>query len=127
MDKSTSDPANGLIAGLVGVARNGLGLLLSRLELAALELSEVRNQFLKIAVIFSLSIVAIWFSVAYATVTIVALAWESWGWKILLVLTSGFAIISAGFVWYLVVLLKQEKLALTSTMRELKADRDILL
>ncbi len=127
MEKLSSGPAGGLIASLTSIARNTLGLLLTRLELAALELSEVRNQLLKITVIFMLAIVAIWFAVAYASAMIVILAWDNLGWKILLVMTGGFSLIAAGLLLYLRVILRQGKLSLANTMQELQADRDMLL
>ena len=40
----------GLIASLGNIARNSMGLLLTRLELAALELSQVRNHLLQLVV-----------------------------------------------------------------------------
>lgn len=91
MGRSTAVPAIGLSSGPAGVARSGIGLLLSRLELAGLELSEVRNDLLKLAMAFALAIVAVWFAIAYGTVLVVYLSWESLGWRVLLILTFGFA------------------------------------
>jgi uncharacterized membrane protein YqjE len=124
MDKSTPVPAVGLIAGLAGVARNGFGLLLSRLELAALELSEVRNHLLKLALVFALAILAIWFAIAYGTLLVVYLTWESLSWKILLILTLGFAASAAGLLAYAWSMTRHGKLSMPATMIELKADRD---
>jgi uncharacterized membrane protein YqjE len=126
-DNSTAAPAAGLINGLAGVARNGIRLLLSRLELAALELSEVRNHLLKLALVFALAIVAVWFAIAYGTVLVVYLAWESLGWNILLIMTLGFAALAAGLLFYARSVIAQGKLSLPATMAELKADRDMLL
>lgn len=127
MDKSTTGPAVGLIAGLAGLARNGFGLLLSRLELAALELSEVRNHLLKLTLVFALAIVAVWFALVYGTVLVVYLTWESLGWKILLIMTLGFATLAAGLLLYARSMIRQGKLSLPATMVELKTDRDMLL
>jgi uncharacterized membrane protein YqjE len=126
IEKSTAVPAVGLIAGLAGVARNGFGLLLSRLELAVLELSEVRNHLLKLALIFALAIVAVWFAIAYGTVLVVYLAWESMGWKILLIMTLVFAALAAGLLFSAGAIIRQGKLSLPATMAELRADRDML-
>jgi len=73
----------GLIGGLYGLASSLFGLMVSRVELAALELSEVRNHVIELLVIFSLAVLAAWFALAYGTVTIVALAWDAMGWTIL--------------------------------------------
>ncbi|MET3131571.1 putative membrane protein YqjE [Oxalobacteraceae bacterium GrIS 1.11] len=125
MDKSGAPP--GLIASLAGVAKNTFGLVLSRLELASHELSEVRNHVLQLIVVFALAVVAGLFAVAYGSVTVVFLAWDSLGWKILPIMTGGFLLIAAGLIRYARALLRQDKLSLPATMAELKADRDMLL
>jgi uncharacterized membrane protein YqjE len=117
----------GLMSGLTGLAKNLAGLVVSRVELAALELSEVRNHVLELLAIFALATMAIWFAVAYGTATIVAAAWDSMGWKILLVMFAVFAIITVALVLKGLALLKQGKLAFPATMQELKNDRDMLL
>lgn len=127
MDKSGASQAPGLIASLAGVARNTFGLLLSRLELASYELSEVRNHVLKLVVVFALALGAGLFAVAYGSVMVVFLAWDALGWKILLIMTLGFVAVAVGLALYARALLRQGKLSLPATMAELKADRDMLL
>ena len=61
----------GLIASLGLVVRNAIGLLLNRLELAALELAEVRDHVLKLVLVFALAVVLGGFALIYASVTIV--------------------------------------------------------
>jgi uncharacterized membrane protein YqjE len=55
------------------------------------------------------------------------LAWDSWGWKILLVMFLVFLVITAVLVMKGLALLKQGKLAFPETMKELRNDRDALL
>jgi uncharacterized membrane protein YqjE len=117
----------GLMGGLTGLAKNLFGLLVSRVELAALELSEVRNHALELVAIFAGAVLAIWFALAYGTAAIVALAWESMGWKILLLMFVVFAVATAILVYKGLAMLKQGKLAFPETMKELKNDRDMLL
>ncbi len=117
----------GVIASLAAVTRNGLGLLLARLELAALELSEVRNNLLKLLVVTALALLAGCFFLAYGSVTIVYLAWEALGWKILLIMTALFGVLMLALAWYARSILLQGKLSLPATMAELKSDRDMLL
>jgi uncharacterized membrane protein YqjE len=117
----------GLMGALSGLAKNLAGLLVSRVELAAVELSEVRNHALELVAIFACAALAIWFALAYGTATIVALAWESMGWKILLVMFIVFVVITAILVFKGLAMLKQGKLTLAETMKELKQDRDMLL
>jgi uncharacterized membrane protein YqjE len=116
-----------LMGGLTALAKNLFGLLVSRVELAALELSEVRNHALELVAIFAGAVLAIWFALAYGTATIVALAWEAMGWKILLLMFVVFVVVTAVLVFKGMAMLKQGKLAFPETMKELKHDRDMLL
>jgi uncharacterized membrane protein YqjE len=117
----------GLIGSLTGLVKNVAGLLVARVELAAVELSEVRNHVIELVAIFAGAALAIWFALAYGTATIVALAWDSMGWKILLLMFAVFLVITAILVFRGLAMLKQGKLALSETMKELKQDRDMLL
>jgi len=117
----------GLMGGITGLAKNLFGLVVSRLELAALELSEVRNHVIELVAIFAMAVLATWFALAYGTATIVALAWDEMGWKILLVMFVVFAVITLILVMKGLSLLKQGKLAFPETMKELRNDRDMLL
>ena len=127
MNKSAGTDGSGLIGSLAGVARNSFGLLLSRLELAALELSEVRNHVLQLFVVFTLAIVGFLFAIAYASVLVVFLSWDALGWRILLIMMFGFLLLAIGLGLYALALLRQDKLSFPATMAELKADRDMLL
>lgn len=117
----------GLIGGLTTLAKNVFGLLVSRVELAALELSEVRNHVLELLTIFALAALATLFALAYGTATIVALAWEAMGWKILLLLCAVFVVATWVLVAKGIAMIRQDKLALPETMKELKNDREMLL
>jgi uncharacterized membrane protein YqjE len=117
----------GLMGGITGLAKNLFGLVVSRLELAALELTEVRNHVIELVAIFAMAVLATWFALAYGTATIVALAWEEMGWKILLVMFAVFAVLTLILVLKGLSLLKQGKLAFPETMKELRNDRDMLM
>ena len=117
----------GLMGGLSGLAKNLFGLLVSRVELAAIELGEVRNHVIELVALFAGAALAIFFVIAYGTATIVALAWESMGWKILLIMFFVFLVITAILVFKGLALLKQGKLAFPETMKELRNDHDMLL
>jgi uncharacterized membrane protein YqjE len=117
----------GLMGGITGLAKNLFGLVVSRVELAALELTEVRNHVIELVAIFALAALATWFALAYGTAPIVALAWEEMGWKILLVMFVVFAVLTLILVMKGLSLLKQGKLAFPETMKELRNDRDMLM
>jgi uncharacterized membrane protein YqjE len=124
------DEANrppGLIASLGLVTRNAIALLLNRLELAALELAEVRNHLLKLVVVFALAVLLGGFALIYASVTIVYLAWAAIGWVILPIITGVFLLVAIGLILYARALILSGKLTLPATMAELRSDRDMLL
>lgn len=117
----------GLMGGITGLAKNAFGLVVSRVELAALEMTEVRNHVIELVAIFAMAVLATWFALAYGTATIVALAWDEMGWKILLVMFAVFLVITGVLVAKGLSMLKQGKLALPETMKELRHDRDMLM
>jgi len=117
----------GLVGGVSSLFKSIFGLLVSRVELAALELTDVRNHVIELIAVFAAALLAVVFAIAYGTVTIVALAWDSMGWTILLVMFAVFALITAVLVAKGLALLRQNKLAFPATMKELKNDREMLL
>lgn len=117
----------GLLGGITGLAKNLAGLVVSRMELASLELGEVRNHVIELIAIFAVAVMATWFALAYGTATIVALAWDEMGWKILLIMFLVFVVLTAILVMKGISMLKQGKLAFPETMKELRNDRDMLL
>ncbi len=116
-----------LISGVIAIAKNLSGLFVSRIELAALEFSEVRGNFMKLALIYGLGIVAVWFAVAYWTVLAVFLSWDALGWKILLIIAVLFTVLALGLFRYARSMLEQGKLSMPTTLAELRNDRDALL
>ena len=117
----------GLVTGVSGVARNLFGLIVSRLELAALELSEVRSNLLKLLLVSAIGIFTAIFAFAYWTVLIVYLSWDALGWKILLILAAVFTTATIAIVMYVRGLLADGKLSIPETLAELGRDRDALL
>lgn len=117
----------GLLQGLTGLAKNAFGLVVSRLELAAVELVEVRNHVLSLVILGAAAVLCAWFAIAYGTATIVMLAWEDMGWKILLIMFAVFAVATAVLLAKAKALLKENKMTLPATMKELKHDREMLL
>lgn len=116
----------GLIGGLASMGRNLFGLLVSRIELATLELSEVRTNLLKLLLMGALGIVAVWFALAFWTGLLVAVTWEAWGWRILLAIAVAFTAMAAGMFYYVKSIVAEGKLSLPATLAELRNDRDAL-
>jgi uncharacterized membrane protein YqjE len=123
----TEPRAPGLIGSVSGLVKTTLRLVLSRLELAMAELSDVRDHLVKLAVLFALAILAALFAIGFGTATIVVLLWETLGWTILLILAVVFAVVAWLLVSSIKKMVRNGSLALPATMAELKADRDMLL
>ncbi|WP_306393282.1 phage holin family protein [Telluria beijingensis] len=128
MDKKEAIVHNpGVISGISSLFKSLFGLAVSRVELAALELAEIRNHVIELLALFAGAVLAVWFAIAFGAMTVVALAWDSMGWTILLIMFAVFALITAVLVTKGLALLKQNKLAFPATMKELKNDREMLL
>lgn len=123
----SADASQGLFTSVAGLGRNLAGLLISRLELAALELGEMRVTLARLALLGVVALLAAWFAVAFWTGLVVVLAWDSWGWKILLLFAALFSAALIGVLMYMRSLLREGRLALSSTTAELRKDRDALL
>jgi uncharacterized membrane protein YqjE len=123
----TEPRAPGLIGSLSGLVKNALRLVLSRLELAMTELSEVRDHLVRMAVLLAMAILAAWFAIAFGTATLVFLLWDALGWKILPIVAVIFAVAAYLLVKSAMARVRNGALALPATMAELKADRDMLL
>jgi uncharacterized membrane protein YqjE len=117
----------GLVSGLVGTAKNMFALVISRIELAALEFSEIGSHLFKLMLVCALGIMALWFALAFWSGLVLVLAWEALGWKILLILAAFFTILTIGTAFYVRSVLRQGRLGLPVTMAELRKDRDALL
>ena len=120
-------PGSHLMNGVMGIAKNIFGLLLSRIELAALELAEIRTGLLKLALVFAVGLIAAWFALAYWSALLVYLAWDALGWKILFIVASGFTLVTIGVLLYARAIIAEGKLSMPATMSELRNDRDALL
>ncbi|HEY0844515.1 MAG TPA: phage holin family protein [Noviherbaspirillum sp.] len=117
----------GFIAGLGNLARNAFALLVSRVELAALELGEVRDNLVKLLFVGALGIVAILFALGCWTALVVVLAWESMGWRILLIVAACYSVLAIAILFYARSMLRGDSLSMPATLAELRNDRDALL
>ena len=128
MDKSTAAAHGpGLVAGITGLFKNAYGLAVSRFELAALELSEVRNHLMELIAMFAVAAICAVFALAFGSAIIVALAWEAMGWGILMVMFLLYLTLAVVLGLKGRAMLRQGKLSFPETMNELKKDREALL
>ena len=129
MERQTTRSQNadsGLMGGVAGLIRNAFGLLMSRIELAAFELAEIRANAARLAILFALGVIVAWFAVAYWSALIVYLSWPALGWKILLIMALVATAVAIGLFLYIQSLIKQGKFSMPATMEELRNDHDAL-
>ena len=126
-DAASGQSRPGLFTGLAGMARNLSGLLMSRAELAALELGEVRDNLARLLFVGALGMVAICFALGCWTALLVVLTWDALGWKILLLVAIVYTGAAIAILRHARSMLAQGKLSMTATMAELRKDRDALL
>lgn len=117
----------GLIAGTAALIKNSIGLLLSRVELAAIELGELRDNLTRLMIIAALGIAILLFALGSWTALIVVLAWDALGWKILFLVAMLYSAGAIALLAYARGMIKRKVLALPATMAELRKDRDALL
>ena len=109
------------------MAKNLLGLLMSRVELAAVELGQVRTNLLQLLLIAAFGMIAAWFALVFWSGLVVFLAWDALGWKILMIVAAVFTAIAVGIFLYAKSLLTDGRLSMPATLAELRHDRDALL
>ncbi len=121
------EPAKGLLDSAASMARNALGLLLTRLELAAIEAGEIRTQVIRLLLLGALFVLAAWFAIAWWSVLVVVLAWPALGWKILALIGLLFTVLAFALLRKLNAMLRENRLSMPMTMAELQKDRDALM
>jgi uncharacterized membrane protein YqjE len=109
------------------MARNALGLLLTRLELAAIELGEIRAQAMKLLLLGALFVLAAWFAVAWWSVLVVYLAWPTLGWKIIALMGVLFSALAWVLMRKLLAIVRDNRLSMPLTLAEMQNDRDALM
>lgn len=116
----------GLLAGIGSIARNAFGLLLTRVELASIEIGEARNHFARLLLVGAIGVLLLSFALAGWTAVIVVLAWEALGWMVLLLVAGFYTLLAIAVLLAARAMLTHDKLSLPATMAELRRDRDAL-
>lgn len=120
-------PPTGLLGSASTLASSLLGLLLNRVELAALELGEVRDALLGLAFAGLIGVLALWFALACAVSLVVVLAWPWLGGWTFLILAIVFGAVGLVAFRRIAKAVAAGSLGMPATMAELRKDRDALL
>lgn len=115
-----------LLGGVSGLIKNTIGLLMSWIELAAVELAEIRANAGRLVVLTIVGAIVAWFAVAYWSALIVYLSWPSLGWKILLIMALVATVAVISIFFYIRSMISQGLFSMPATMEELRNDRGAL-
>jgi uncharacterized membrane protein YqjE len=130
-DATPGSDESGAPAGLTANLSAFLGklstLMASRVELAALELGELRDKLVLLLLFGALGMLVLLLALGCWTALIVALGWAALGWKILLLVALAWSLAAFLLLRQAKALLARGGLSLPVTMAELRKDRDVLL
>jgi uncharacterized membrane protein YqjE len=116
--------ASGPLDALRRVSAHSLALLLSRLELATLELAQARRQLVRWLLLALIGSLVAQLALLALSAAVMAFLWESAGPLALIGLAVVYAGISAAIVWRLRRELTQAPSLFSATLSELAKDRD---
>src|SRR5690606_5144492 len=117
---SARNTGSTLLGGVSGLIRNSIGLLMSRVELAAVELAEIRANAGRLVILTIVGAIVAWFAVAYWSALIVYLSWPSLGWKILLIMALVATAAVIAIFLYIRAMVSQGLFSMPATMEELR-------
>lgn len=125
MSDGTPGPAStgGLRAALAQFGGSLVGLLRTRLELAALELEEERDHAIDALILIHVATLAFAFALLTASALVVVVFWESYRIAALLGLTIGYLAIGFVAVWRFTRRRREGDRPFAGTLAELERDR----
>ncbi len=125
-----AEEGQGGLSGATGALREaaalGVAALVTRGELAALELAEARDRAARWLVLAVVGGVLLLAALMVSSLWIVAVFWESHGPQAIAVVAIIYALAGGGLLWWLVARLRSAPPLLHSTIEELKRDADAL-
>ena len=127
---SPADDAQGAGPGPIGAIRDaaalGAAALVTRGELAALELAEARDRAARWLVLALIGAMLLLAALMVSSLWIVAVFWESHGPRAIAVVAIVYALAGGGLLWWLLARLRSSPPPLHATLEELKRDVDAL-
>lgn len=127
---SSGDGPEGTVHGPVGAVRGaaalGFAALVTRGELAALELAEARDSAARWLVLALIGAMLLLAALLVGSLWIVSVLWESHGSQAIAVVAVIYALAGGGLLWWLLARLRASPPPLQATLDELKRDVDAL-
>ena len=94
MNASAEPPASGLASNVGTMITSVLKLIGVRLSMAVMELADARDAVLRVLLLGALAVLAAAFALLSLSAMIVALAWDAMGWRILLILSLAYLLLT---------------------------------
>lgn len=126
MDAPDRPPEPGLISSAATIAGNALKLLGVRASLASLELADARDAALRVLLLGAAGLGAAALALVSLSALIVMLAWDTLGWRILLILFVAYLALAAGLLWRACAIVASGQIGLPVTLSEFRKDRSAL-
>jgi uncharacterized membrane protein YqjE len=127
MDTSATPPSGGLASSASTVVGNVLKLIGVRLSMAVLELAEARDAVLRVLLLGALAVLVAAFALLSVSAMVVALAWDTLGWRILLILFLAYLSLAMAMLWKARSIIASGQIGFPLTLAELQKDRAALL
>jgi uncharacterized membrane protein YqjE len=127
MNASAVPPGGGLASTAGAVLSSVLKLIGVRLSMAVLELGAARNAVFRVLLLAALAVLAAAFALLSVSAMIVALAWDTLGWRILLLLFLAYLLLSIAMLWRARNIVLSGQIGLPMTLAELQKDREALV
>jgi uncharacterized membrane protein YqjE len=126
MKSSSRSPSDDLSFKVMTVIKSALRLAGVRFSMATIELAEARDTFLRVVLLGMLALITLVFALLSLSGLIVVLAWETLGWRILMILFLAYLLLTLVVLWRARGVIATGKLGLPVTFAEMKKDRAVL-
>lgn len=126
MNSSSRSPSDDLSFKVMTVIKSALRLAGVRFSMATIELAEARDTFLRVVLLGMLALITLVFALLSLSGLIVVLAWETLGWRILMILFLAYLLLTLVVLWRARGVIATGKLGLPVTFAEMKKDRAVL-
>lgn len=126
MEEPGRPPEPGLFSSAAAIAGNLLKLFGVRASLATLELADARDAALSVFLLGAAALGAAALALVSLSALVVMLAWDTLGWRILLILFLAYLALAAWLFTRARSIVSSGRIGLPLTLSELRKDRDAL-
>lgn len=126
MDATDHQSEPGLLSSAATIAGSALKLLGVRASLATLELADARDAALRVLLLGAAALGAAALALVSLSALIVMLAWDSMGWRILLILFVAYVALAVWLLSRARAIIASGQIGLPLTLSELRKDQSAL-